>query len=92
MLPHDEPDSYAIINEQWRYIQYRDGSEELYDVREDPNEWYNLATDKELAPIKKKLQALAPKDFAPQGTASSQLKIVSDAESFKWVPKRKQPR
>ncbi|MDA7897646.1 choline-sulfatase, partial [Akkermansiaceae bacterium] len=26
----------------WRYIQYADGSEELYDMEKDPNEWVNL--------------------------------------------------
>jgi arylsulfatase A-like enzyme len=87
MLPYDEPNSYAIINEEWRYIQYRDGSEELYDVRKDPHEWNNLAADKEMEPIKKKLRALAPKAFAPQGMTSSELKIVTDGESFKWIPK-----
>lgn len=92
LLPYDEANSYAVINEEWRYIQYRDGSEELYDVRKDPNEWYNLAGDREMAPIKKRLRALAPKTFAPQGAASSQLRIVTDGESFKWEPKRKQPK
>lgn len=27
----------------WRYIEYEDGSMELYDHRKDPNEWRNLA-------------------------------------------------
>ncbi len=34
-----------IINMNWRYIRYSDGNEELYNVREDPNEWYTLAGD-----------------------------------------------
>jgi len=28
---------YAIVNSQWRYIHYADGTEELYDVVKDPN-------------------------------------------------------
>ncbi len=28
---------------QWRFIRYADGSEELYDLLEDPHEWTNLA-------------------------------------------------
>ena len=28
----------------WRYIRYADGSEELYDMVADPNEWTNLAS------------------------------------------------
>lgn len=37
------PGNYAIISEHYRYIQYNDGSEELYDIVKDPNEWYNIA-------------------------------------------------
>jgi choline-sulfatase len=35
----------GIRSERWRYIRYADHSEELYDLRADPNEWVNLATD-----------------------------------------------
>ncbi|MBN1237852.1 MAG: sulfatase, partial [Gammaproteobacteria bacterium] len=36
-------DNHAIRDERYRYIRYADGSEELYDHRNDPNEWHNLA-------------------------------------------------
>jgi choline-sulfatase len=36
-------DNHAVRSEQWRYIRYADGSEELYNMKEDPNEWRNLA-------------------------------------------------
>ncbi len=35
----------AVRSDRWRYIRYADGSEELYDHAEDPNEWKNLAAD-----------------------------------------------
>jgi arylsulfatase A-like enzyme len=35
-------DNHGIRSENWRYIRYADGSEELYDMRNDPNEWTNL--------------------------------------------------
>jgi choline-sulfatase len=38
-------DNHSIRSERWRYIVYADGSEELYDLRNDPNEWRNLAGD-----------------------------------------------
>lgn len=38
-------DNHAVISEQWRYIRYADGSEELYRIQEDPREWKNLADD-----------------------------------------------
>ncbi len=35
--------NHGIRSERWRYIRYADGSEELYDMQADPNEWNNLA-------------------------------------------------
>ncbi len=37
--------NFAVRSDNWRYIQYRDGSEELYDHRVDPGEFKNLALD-----------------------------------------------
>ena len=36
---------HSIRNERWRYIQYEDGTEELYDYHTVPFEWNNLAND-----------------------------------------------
>lgn len=36
-------DNHGVRSRDWRYIRYADGSEELYDMRNDPNEWTNLA-------------------------------------------------
>ncbi len=35
--------NYAVRSHDWRYIHYRDGTEELYDHRTDPNEHKNVA-------------------------------------------------
>lgn len=37
-------DNHAVRSRDWRYIRYADGSEELYDMVADPNEWTNLAS------------------------------------------------
>lgn len=37
--------NHAVRSEKWRYICYRDGSEELYNREKDPNEHINLAGD-----------------------------------------------
>lgn len=37
--------NHAVRSEHWRYIRYANGEEELYDMRNDPNEWRNLAQD-----------------------------------------------
>ena len=35
--------NHSVRSDRWRYIRYSDGSEELYDHDNDPNEWHNLA-------------------------------------------------
>jgi len=38
-------DNHGVRSERWRYIRYADANEELYDMKNDPNEWNNLAGD-----------------------------------------------
>ncbi len=40
-----EPENHSILFENWNYIRYMDGSEELYDRSVDPGELHNLAQD-----------------------------------------------
>lgn len=43
--------NHSVRSHRWRYIQYADGSEELYDHTLDPHEWTNLAKDPALDSI-----------------------------------------
>ena len=43
--------NHAVRSDRWRYIRYRDGSEELYDHSKDPWEWTNLAKDPAYAKV-----------------------------------------
>jgi arylsulfatase A-like enzyme len=61
----DDPGNYALSTERWRYIHYRDGSEELYDIQTDPHEWTNLASKPEHAVKLAEMRSLAPKQIAP---------------------------
>ncbi|MEN3943363.1 sulfatase [Prosthecobacter sp. SYSU 5D2] len=60
---HDKG-NHAVKNEQWRYIRYADGSEELYDHTQDPHEWTNLAGEVGMSEVKAKLASHLP----PEGT------------------------
>ena len=88
IMPFDVPESYAAISKDWRYIRYKDGSEELYDLNNDPEEWNNLAWNKHYTVVKNRLIAQAPDKFAALGTPFTDLKVVSTGETFHWEPKR----
>ena len=62
--------NHAVRSENWRYIHYRDGSEELYDHRNDPGEHINLALNPEYADIIDIHKKWLPeKDALPAGTS-----------------------
>ena len=74
--------NYSLRTKKWRYTRYFDGSEELYDVIKDSNEWTNLANKAE---YKELMQQLAdkwlPKNEAPQVKSGRKLYNVVDADS-----------
>jgi hypothetical protein len=39
---HASSQNWSLRTEKWRYIVYNNGSEELYDHENDPNEWNNV--------------------------------------------------
>jgi choline-sulfatase len=59
--------NHSVRSERWRYIRYRDGSEELYDHWNDELEWHNLADKPEYHTIKQELARWLPPSDAPDG-------------------------
>lgn len=53
-------ENHAIRTEDWRYIRYAQGGEELYDEKSDAYEWTNLAGHPEYTEQKKKLAQWMP--------------------------------
>jgi arylsulfatase A-like enzyme len=47
---------FSVRSLHWRYSLANDGTEELYDHRSDPNEWYNLAGKEEHRQMQHKLR------------------------------------
>jgi arylsulfatase A-like enzyme len=54
----------AIVSDRYKYIRYSDGSEELYDRRQDPNEWTNLAGQAGREELKRELARHLPQEEA----------------------------
>lgn len=76
----------AIRSERYRYIRYNDGGEELYDLQTDPNEWHNLASNKEHEALKARLEKWLPKTWAKP--ASTKKAFDFDPHAFTWRNKQ----
>jgi arylsulfatase A-like enzyme len=57
--------NHSLRSERYRYLRFEDGSEELYDHEEDPNEWTNLASRKKLVPLLERFRRELPAKEAP---------------------------
>jgi len=57
--------NHAVVSDRYRYIRYADGTEELYDLIEDPNEWTNLAERRRFTPVIDELATHLPDYDAP---------------------------
>ena len=80
-------DNHSVRTEHWRYIHYADGSEELYDLRGDPNEWTNLALDAKHAAVKRELAQWLPKVNAPPVPGSAHRLLVQTNGVWYWEGK-----
>ena len=54
------PNNHAVRTERWSFIQYADGSRELYDLKNDQNEWRNLSSEVQHQALIQKLAAQLP--------------------------------
>jgi arylsulfatase A-like enzyme len=59
------PGNFSLHDENWHYIRYADGSEELYDHRSDPDEYTNLADRTEMTEIIARFDPFIPKEWKP---------------------------
>ena len=82
--------NHGIRSERWRYIHYADGSEELYDMQNDPNEWTNLAGVPEHAAVLAEHRKWLPKPDLPLAPKSASRILTYDRASDEavWEGKR----
>jgi arylsulfatase A-like enzyme len=89
--------NYSLRSSKWRYTVYFDGSEELYDHKNDPHEWENLAENPAFNPIKNEMKKYLPSHETPLVMKGKALHNVVDAdkpslENFKKVWHKMQER
>ncbi|MCB1123657.1 MAG: sulfatase, partial [Verrucomicrobiae bacterium] len=54
--------TWSVRDVKWRYTRYFDGTEELYNLGEDPDEWKNLIDNSEYSAIAQRLAKFIPDD------------------------------
>ena len=54
--------SYSIRYQNWHYIEYIDDHSELYNLENDPEEWYNLSQVDSLQSVKANLRSFIPEN------------------------------
>ncbi len=57
--------NHSVRSDEWRYIRYANGDEELYDHKRDPYEWTNLVSKVEFKSVKADLLKALPKINVP---------------------------
>lgn len=73
--------NHTVRSERWRYIRYADGSEELYDLQNDPNEWTNLAPGSRHASIIDEHRRWLPPVDRPAAPGSAHRVLTFDAKT-----------
>ena len=77
-------DNHTVRTERWRYIQYADGAEELYDMVGDPSEFTNLAAVPDYAPVKLSLRKHLPRINKKPVVGSANRVLVYDNGVANW--------
>ncbi len=76
--------NHGVRSERWRYIRHADGSEELYDMQDDPNEWHNLAAKPESAKIMAQHRKWLPATNAPPVPGSKHRILTLENGKVTW--------
>ncbi|MCH8216246.1 MAG: sulfatase [Planctomycetes bacterium] len=84
--------NHGIRTEDWRYIRYADGSEELYDMRKDPNEWRNLADDSQFTEILRDHRRWLPEKNVPPAPGSRHRILTYNEGVANWEDKDIDPK
>ncbi|WP_152052085.1 sulfatase [Tautonia marina] len=88
--------NHGIRTDRWRFIRYADGSEELYDLEVDPEEWTNLALDPTYEPILAEHRRWLPTVDRPPAPGSQHRVLTFDGTTAIWegapiLPSEKMP-
>ena len=77
--------NHGVRSERWRYIHYADGSEELYDLQNDPHEWTNLAGRPEFTAVIEEHKKWLPAIDVPPAPGSAHRVLTYDKSTGEAV-------
>jgi choline-sulfatase len=81
-------DNHGIRSENWRYIEYANGSAELYDLINDPNEWSNVVNKPELKEIVAWHRNFLPKiNKKPVVGSADRILLYNGTDTVNWEGK-----
>ncbi|TWT76638.1 Choline-sulfatase [Planctomycetes bacterium CA13] len=83
-ITEHNPGNASVRDERYRLIHYADGSEELYDLKKDPNEFRNRIHDESLVDIASRLRQHIPKDPAPLAVGSKHRTLDEREDGWYW--------
>ena len=78
---------FSLRTPDWHYMRYTDGSEELYDMQNDPGEFTNEASSPEFADRRKELTALLTKRLKQAEIPDKTIKQKSQKSPNEKTPK-----
>lgn len=87
--------NHSACDQRWRYIRYADGSEELYDRQQDPQETENLLFGDSIREnhreVANRLAAWLPKSDKPLAPGSRSRTLEKREDGFYWEGERIDP-
>jgi len=78
------PGNFSIRDERYRLIHYADGSAELYDMQEDPNEFTNLIGQSKMQSVRNSLLSYLPETFSPLAEGSANRILEKKDGQWYW--------
>lgn len=78
------PATHAVITDEYRFISYDDGSEELYDLKNDAGEAHNLISQPGMKAIAQSLRDQLPTSPAPHAPGHEAYQF--DWKNYRWSP------
>ncbi len=82
------PGNSSIRDQRYRLIHYADGSEELYDLQDDPNEFVNQIDNAAMQSIATNLRKHVRADSAPLAVGSGERILEHREDGWYWENRR----